>query len=89
MLGGVSDLHTATIIIFASVACSFILRVLLVFVQQVHNVALRKHANSNIFKILQPKQKKKKFQIKKDIIHISARNIACGHSLEPLHNLCF
>ena len=44
--------------------------------------ALRKHAYSNILKILQPK--KKNFQIKNsDIFHISAQNIDCGYSLEP------
>ena len=45
-------------------------------------LALRKHAYSNILKILQPK--KKNFQIKmSDIFHISAQNIDCGYSLEP------
>ena len=45
-------------------------------------VVLRKHAYSNILKILQPK--KGKFQIKdSDIFHISAQNIDCGYSLEP------
>ena len=45
--------------------------------------ALRKHAYSNILKILQPK-KRKNFQIKKfDIFHISVQNIDCGYSLEP------
>ena len=44
--------------------------------------ALRKHAYSNILKILQPK--KENFQIKNsDIFHISAQNIDCGYSLEP------
>ena len=43
---------------------------------------LRKHAYSNILKILQPKQEN--FQIKNsDIFHISAQNIDCGYSLEP------
>ena len=43
---------------------------------------LRKHAYSNILKILQPN--KEKFQIKNsDIFHISAENIDCGYSLEP------
>ena len=42
---------------------------------------LRKHAYSNILKILQPK--KEKFRIKKsDIFHIPAQNIDCGYSLE-------
>ena len=44
-------------------------------------VSLRKHAYSNILKILQPK--KENCQIKKtDIFHIS-QNIDCGHLLEP------
>ena len=43
---------------------------------------LRKHAYSNILKILPPKNEK--FQIKiSDIFHISAQNIDCGYSLEP------
>ena len=43
---------------------------------------LRKHAYSNILKILQ--LKKENFQIKNsDNVHISARNIDCGYSLEP------
>ena len=57
---------------------------------------LRKHAYSNLLKILQ--LKKENFQIKNsDIFHISARNIDCGYSLEPprrggsneYHNICF
>ena len=43
---------------------------------------LRKHACSNILKILPPKYEN--FQIKNsDIFHISAQNIDCGYSLEP------
>ena len=43
---------------------------------------LRKHAYSNILKILQ--QKKENFQIKNsDIFHISAQNIDCRYSSEP------
>ena len=43
---------------------------------------LRKHAYSNILKLLPPKNKKN--QIKNsDIFHISAQNIDCGYSLEP------
>ena len=45
-------------------------------------MALRKHAYSNILKILQPKTEI--FQMKNsDIFHISAQNIDCGYSLEP------
>ena len=44
--------------------------------------ALRKHAYSNILKILTPK--KKRFSDKNsDILQISAQNIDCGYSLEP------
>ena len=43
--------------------------------------SLRKHAYSNILKILSPKNEN--FQIKfSDIFHISAQNIDCGYSLE-------
>ena len=57
---------------------------------------LRKHAYSNILKILLSKIEN--FQIKNsDIFHISAQNIDCGYSLEPprrggsksTHDLCF
>ena len=45
-------------------------------------ITLRKHAYSNILKILQPE--KGKFSDKNsDIFHISAQNIDCGYSLEP------
>ena len=44
--------------------------------------ALRKHAYSNILKILLPKNEN--FQLKiSDIFHISAQNIDCVYSLEP------
>ena len=44
--------------------------------------SLRKHAYSNILKILP--RKKKNFQIKNsDFFHIAAQNINCGYSLEP------
>ena len=44
-------------------------------------ITLRKHAYSNILKILQPK--KENFQIKNsDIFHNSAQNIDCGYLLE-------
>ena len=43
---------------------------------------LRKHAYSNILKILPPKHEN--FQIKNsDIFLVSAQNIDCGYSLEP------
>ena len=45
---------------------------------------LRKHAYSNILKILAPKTEN--FADKNsDIFHISAQNIDCGYSLEPPH----
>ena len=45
-------------------------------------LSLRKHAYSNILKILQPK--KENFQIRtSDIFLISAQNKDCGYSLEP------
>ena len=45
--------------------------------------SLRKHAYSNILKILPPKNEN--FQIKNSDVffHISAQNIHCGYSLEP------
>ena len=44
--------------------------------------SLRKHAYSNILKILSPKNEN--FQIKNsDIFHVSAQNIDYGYSLEP------
>ena len=57
---------------------------------------LRKHAYSNILKILQPK-KTEIFDKNSDIFHISAQNIDCGYSLDPprrggsneYHNLFF
>ena len=63
--------------------------------------SLRKNAYSNILKILSLSTEN--FQIKNsDIVHISAKNIDCGYSLEPprrggsneypqssTHNLCF
>ena len=49
-----------------------------------YTVTLRKHAYSNILKILPPENEN--FQIKIfDIFHISAQNIDCGYSLEPPH----
>ena len=47
--------------------------------------SLRKHAYTNILKILTPKNEN--FQIKNsDIFHISAQNIDCWYSLEPPSN---
>ena len=48
------------------------------------NSPLRKHAYSNILRILPPKNEN--FQMKNsDIFLISAQNIDCGYSLEPPH----
>ena len=44
--------------------------------------SLRKHAYSNILKILLPKNENFQLNIS-DIFHISAQNIDCGYSLEP------
>ena len=53
-----------------------------VFFTNMVDSSLRKHAYSNILKILQPK--KGEFSDKNsDIFHISAQNIDCGYSLEP------
>ena len=50
--------------------------------EAIQDYALRKHAYSNILKILPPKNEN--FQMKKsDIFPISAQNIDCGYSLEP------
>ena len=47
-------------------------------------LSLRKHAYSNILKILPAKNEN--FQIKNSyILHISYQNIDCGYSLEPPH----
>ena len=52
-----------------------------------HN-ALRKHAYSNILRILPPKNEN--FQMKKsDIFHINAQNIDCGYSLEPPRKIMY
>ena len=48
----------------------------------IQSLTLRKHAYSNILKILPPKNEN--FQIKNSyILHISDQNIDCGYSLEP------
>ena len=50
--------------------------------RRIYFLPLRKHAYSNILKILPSKNKN--FQIKNsDNFHISAQNIDCGYSLEP------
>ena len=52
---------------------------------------LRKHAYSNILKILPPKIEN--FQVKNsNFFHISAQNIDCGYDeavLTSTHNICF
>ena len=49
---------------------------------ELYCLPLRKHASSNILKILLPKNEN--FQIKFfDIFHIYAQNIDCGYALEP------
>ena len=49
---------------------------------QIVSLALRKHAYSNVLKLLPPKNET--FQIKNsDIFQIYAQNIDCGYSLEP------
>ena len=45
---------------------------------------LRKHAYSNILKILPPKTENFQMNIS-DIFHVSAQNIDCRYSLEPPH----
>ena len=44
--------------------------------------SLRKHAYSNILKILPPKKKRNFSDKNSDLFHISAQNIDCGYSLE-------
>ena len=44
---------------------------------------LRKHAYSNILKILPPETEKFQIFFFVDIFHISAQNIDCGYPLEP------
>ena len=46
-------------------------------------ITLRKHAFSNILKILPPKKIRKFSDKNSDIFHISAQNIDCGYLLEP------
>ena len=57
-------------------------QVLIIIVKVLLKKTLRKHAYSNILKILPPKNEN--FQINFFyIFHISAQNIDCGYSLEP------
>ena len=52
------------------------------YVKKIFRSTLRKHAYSNILKILPSKNEN--FQIENsDILHISAQNIDSGYSLEP------
>ena len=53
------------------------------YIGHIQSSTLRKHAYSNVLKILQPK--KGQFLNKKNspISRIAAQNIDCGHSLEP------
>ena len=53
-----------------------------VFLHPLPKYSLRKHAYSNILKILQPK-KGNISDKNTDIFHISSQNIDCGFSLEP------
>ena len=89
--------------LWENVTCAICVQRIHIYVEQ--PTSLRKHAYSNILKILQPKTGK--FPDKNyDIFHISAQNIDCGYSLEPprrggscyrlgeavltsTHNLCF
>ena len=48
----------------------------------VNDKALRKHAYSNILKII-PLKKIKFSNKNSDILHISAQHIGCGYALEP------
>ena len=51
-------------------------------------IPLRKHAYSNILRILPPKNED--FQMKNSVsFHISAQNIDCEAVLTSTHNLCF
>ena len=57
--------------------------IVMVYEGRSENIPLRKHAYSNILKILSQKENEN-FQIKRsDIFHVSVQNIACGYSLEP------
>ena len=52
-------------------------------VDQTGDCALRKHACSNILKILTTKNEKNKTDKNSDIFQISAQNVDCGYTLEP------
>ena len=49
--------------------------------QRMGLITIRKHAYSNLLKILPPKTEI--FQVKIDIFHISPQNMECGYALEP------
>ena len=77
-------------LISSTFGASGMLRFVIVTVLEIYRILnfrekLRKHAYSNILKILPPKNEKKKKKSYKnsDIFHISAHNIDCGYSLEP------
>ena len=61
-----------------------IIESILVTLKIKHRLTLRKHAYSNIQK--NSPTKTENFQIQNsDIFYISAQNIDCGYSLDPLH----
>ena len=62
--------------------CLVMISTLYIFQFKYAFITLRKHAYSNILKILPPKNEN--FQIKNlDIFYTAAQNIDCGYSLEP------
>ena len=87
--GLLSKLFIVSVIVLASLGIISFLQIKLLKLMTVaflfvigKYTPLRKHAYSNILKILPPKNED--FQIKSsDIFHISARNKDCGYSLEP------
>ena len=48
------------------------------------DITCRKHAYSNILKILPPRNEYFQIIKKSDFFHISVQNTDCGYSLEPL-----
>ena len=65
------------------IKCQVLLMLTFVIKLKSRKIALRKHAYSNILKILPIKKGKFSDKKKSDIFHISAQNIDCGYSLEP------